>query len=577
MQELRMAADKEHGIELDLEAFENEIGKEIDALFTPTGFGDEALEAAPKAPPEQFDFPMPNKPTVIEKPVAKQAPETPNLFEEALSIADPLAVPPTASVQPDPRFVPAPVSDVLPLPSAEPVAEIASVEEITKLVESFEIAYLSLDWDFSKGNVSSLAGTLDRLEGHCRGRHETDSLYKILRAVLNHLAARPDGIPPEVNEVMRDAQGLLKRMLLSQGDILHEDKQQLKSVIARVQAIKQKGIKKEEPQAETVQEEPPARPVLPGAQLRSSFDAKEMENADYYRIERMIAWVDTSREQLNTIHSQLHEENARLKRLEEICEKKPALAPLANRIAAIHANIQQLVNALWDRELEWQKSGDWLREMVARYASQQPGVAHPEPAPRAPVFEETKKPEPAEIDPTELKREPSEPDEPALFLEDQVCTFSVSGKAFAVPTSAVIKVEPINRKKYKKIMERGFATLNDFKPLFKSLKNGVFSAWQGLPTGILKSYQFVPIPLETLQVAEPATEVGGLILLSNGRHHAMIATDSAGVEQFSATIAASSKDGAVLGTADDGLGKSAELLNIEWILNELYGSETLGH
>lgn len=577
MQELRMAAEKEQGIELDLEAFENEIGKEIDALFTPTGFGDEALEAPPKAPQEQFDFPMPDKPKASEKPVAVQAPVASGVFEEAFSIAEPLVAPPTASVQPEPELVLTPVIDSFTPIMAEPLAETASANEITKLVESFEIAYLSLDWDFSKGNVSSLAATLDRLETHCRGRHETDSLYKILRAVLNHLAARPDGIPPEVNEVMRDAQQLLKRMLLSRGDVHHDDKQQLKTIIARVQAIKQKGIKKEEPQVEAVPETPLAKPELPGADLRSTFDTKEMENADYYRMERMITWVDASREQLNVIHSQLHEENARLKRLEEICEKKPALAPLANRIAAIHANIQQQVNALWDRELEWQKSGDWLREMVARHASQQLAVAHAEPPPQALEFMETEEAEPLEIDATELLQEPSDPDEPALLLQDQVCAFTVSGKAFAVPTSNVIKVEPINQKKYKKIMERGFATLNDFKPFFKSLKNGVFSAWQGLPSGILKNYQFVPIPLEMLQVAEPRTEPAGLILLSNGRQHVMVATDSAGVEQFSATIATSSTDGAVFGAADDGLGKSVELLNVEWILKELCGSETLGH
>jgi hypothetical protein len=577
MQELRMAAEKEQGIELDLEAFENEIGKEIDALFTPTGFGDEALEAPPKAPQEQFDFPMPDKPKASEKPVAVQAPVASGVFEEAFSIAEPLVAPPTASVQPEPELVLTPVIDSFTPIMAEPLAETASANEITKLVESFEIAYLSLDWDFSKGNVSSLAATLDRLETHCRGRHETDSLYKILRAVLNHLAARPDGIPPEVNEVMRDAQQLLKRMLLSRGDVHHDDKQQLKTIIARVQAIKQKGIKKEEPQVEAVPETPLAKPELPGADLRSTFDTKEMENADYYRMERMITWVDASREQLNVIHSQLHEENARLKRLEEICEKKPALAPLANRIAAIHANIQQQVNALWDRELEWQKSGDWLREMVARHASQQLAVAHAEPPPQALEFMETEEAEPLEIDATELLQEPSDPDEPALLLQDQVCAFTVSGKAFAVPTSNVIKVDPINQKKYKKIMERGFATLNDFKPFFKSLKNGVFSAWQGLPSGILKNYQFVPIPLEMLQVAEPRTEPAGLILLSNGRQHVMVATDSAGVEQFSATIATSSTDGAVFGAADDGLGKSVELLNVEWILKELCGSETLGH
>ncbi|MHC1742230.1 MAG: hypothetical protein AB9873_04245 [Syntrophobacteraceae bacterium] len=574
MQELRMLAGKDQNVELDLEAFENEIGKEIDALFIPTGIADEAIEPEPKAPAQQLDFGMGKKPAEAKPPTSVQTSEQEISFADAFSLEVPSEPPPAQGLQPEIDLTAdlafdtmAPMTMEAP---PEPIQETNRADEIRKCVESFEIAYLSLDWDFSPVNVRNLAGSLDRLEEHCTRTHETDSLYKILRAVLNHLASRPDGIPVEVNEVMRDAQSLLKRMLLSEGNIQAEDKQQLKTVIARVQSIKQKSLKKDETQPALSKTPAPAKDELPGADLRSSYEVKEIENADYYRLERMIEWVEASRQQLNTIHSRLHEENVRLKKIEEICQKKPALAPLANRMAAIQGSIQQQVNALWDRELEWQKSGDWLREMVARYASRSPIVATTAPPQTTPAQEE---PIPA-ADPVV---EPKIQAELHSLPEDQVCAFNLSGRVFAVPASNVVKVEPISHKKYMKIMKRGYASLNDFKPFFKSLKHGLYSAWQGVPAGILKNYQFIPISAESLPVTELSGDVGGLILLSNGTQHALIAMDSANVDQYIATIAESGKNGPVCGTTDNGLGQTAELLDVEWLLNELYGNETVSH
>lgn len=573
MQDLRMAAEKDHTVDLDLEAFENEIGKEIDALFIPAGMGDDFMEASPGAPAEQVELEMPPKPEPAEQPVAAESFETKAPLEEVFSLDLPPVVPPPQKQSPEPEPVAQLEFDTLPPLSPEPAPERATeadrAEATRKLVESFEIAYLSLDWDFSPSNVKNLAGTLDRLEEHCLGTHETDSLYKILRAVLNHLASRPDGIPVEVNEVMRDAQKLLKSMLVADGNITDEDKQELRSVISRVQAIKQRSRKKEERPAELTSEMAPVPAELPGAELRSSFEIKEIENADYYRLERLIGWVDASRTQLNAIHSQLHEENLRLKRIEEICQTKPALAPLANRIATIHASVQEQVNSLWEREVEWQKSGDWLREMVARYASAQAQEGSDEPA------DET--PEPVvSLSQPPVERQDSQP-QPEALQEEPVCCFTASGRTFAVPAASVVKVQPINSKKYGKVMAKGFATLGDFKPFFKSVRHGVTPAWEGLPTGILKSYQFIPVPAGVLKISGPSTEVGALILLSNGRQHALIAADSDDVEFLSAMIPSTGKDEAILSAANEALGRSMELVNVEWILNDLYGTEGSGH
>ncbi len=574
MQELRMTADKDQNMDLDLEAFEHEIGKEIDALFTPAGLADEAIEPQPKSPAEQFELGMGKKSEETKPPIQAQASEQEISFTDSIEIESPFELPSAQSLQPEPNLdndlafdtaAPPPVE-----PSPEPKQEANKVDEIRKAVESFEIAYLSLDWDFSPGNIKNLAGSLDRLEEHCRRAHETESLFKILRAVLNHLAARPDGIPVEVNEVMRDAQTLLKRMLLSEGSIQADDKHQLKTIITRVQTIKQRSLKKEEPRPVVSKSPAPPASELPGADLRPSYEIKEMENADYYRLERMIEWVDASREQLNIIHTKLHEENARLKKIEEICQKKPALAPLANRIAAIEANIQQQVNALWERELEWHKSGDWLREMVARYAGRAPIVATAEP-PRTSEAPVEKPALPQQAAPVRDEAES------LLLPEDLVCEFKLSGKVFAVLASNVVKVEPVSRKKHDKILKKGYATLKDFKPFFKSLKHGLYSAWQGIPIGILKNYQFIPIPAESLPVPEPSDNVGGLLLLSNGSQHAMLAIDSTDIDQYVATIAQNVKEGPVCGTAESKLGRSAEMVNVEWILGELYGQEPVGH
>lgn len=573
MQDLRMVADKDQNVELDLEAFENEIGKEIDALFIPTGIADEAIEPQPKAAADSFDSGLMKKADEPTPPAPLPAPEQEISFDDAFSVPPPADAPASQAPETTPELSFELALDAIAPkaeePPAEPVLESRNAEEIRKLVESFEIAYLSLDWDFSPGNIRNLAGALDRIEEHCGGTHETDSLYKILRAVLNHLTSRPDGIPVEVNEVMRDAQGLLKRMLLTDGDIEAEDKQQLKSVIARVQAIKQRAVKKEESQPVKAPVMPPQE--LPGSDLRPSFEARELENADYYRLERMIEWVETSRAQLNAVHSKLHDENIRLKKIEEICQKKPALAPLANRLAAIQANIQQQVNALWDSELEWQKSGDWLREIVARNAGRVPFALSNEPVVSAPVAEKP-------IAVTEPVTPSNDEEQLPPLPEDHVCAFNLGGKTYALSASSVVKVERITPKTLNKIMKKGYATLGDFKPFFKSIKHGVFSAWQGVPSGILKGYQFLPITAETLQMGDSFGAVGGLILLSNGSQHAMLAVDSADVDQYTAKVVAQGDgQGIIGGTADDGSGKTATMLNVDWILNDLYGIEMPGH
>lgn len=567
MQELRMATEKEHGIEIDLEAFESEIGKEIDALFTPISIADEAATPPPQAVEDPFGHEMPKRHERSESPPAVQA------SEPVMQSAEP----PAPSAQPfeHPRPVLPPVSSGEPVPAsaAESVQEESRIEKITKLVESFEIAYLSLDWDFSRGNVTSLAAALDRLEDHCRARHETESLFKILRAVLNHLASRPDGIPAEVNEVMRDAQGLLKRMLLANGNIGLDDRQALKALIAQVNSIKQKGLSKDEPRTEPSLGSLEARDTVP----RPSSGISAIDSDDHYRLERLIERIDGSRFQINTIHAQLDEEIGRLKKIEEICERKPALAPLASRIGAIHLNVQQQVNALLEHELEWRKNSDWLRELVARYASRPAAVdpADGQPSSVPPMdAREAGIPETVEKEDKEPRRGTEKASE---TFTDHVCVFSLSGQSFAVPTSSVVKVEPLTPKKYRKILDKGFATLKDFKPLFKSLKHGLLSAWQGLPPGVLKSYQFVPIAPETLQASEAPREIGGLILLSNGREHAMIGMESGAVEQVQATVTKIDATGAILGNADLGGGRSANVVNVDWVLKELYGEAASGH
>ncbi len=170
--------------EFDLDTFQLTIDREIDSLFSPSAGQtgqDEIADVSPEAP---------DRPKPVSKP-APVAPPQPTPFD----------------FQED-RFSPG--------PPIEFKTKYPSRAELPKLVEVFNAAYLSLDWEFSRDNIRRLESALEDLESFLDSAPGAASIYKILKAILARLSARPQAANTRIVELVRDCQGLLAHLLLMQ-------------------------------------------------------------------------------------------------------------------------------------------------------------------------------------------------------------------------------------------------------------------------------------------------------------------------------------------------------------------------
>jgi hypothetical protein len=93
----------------------------------------------------------------------------------------------------------------------------------------------------------------------------------------------------------------------------------------------------------------------------------------------------------------------------------------------------------------------------------------------------------------------------------------------------VVKIQSLSPKKARALVHKGYATLAQFKPLFRSIKTGVLGEWKDLSAAALKDWRFTPVRPEVFQVSvmPPASETA--IFVSNGTEGAVILADSSRV------------------------------------------------
>jgi hypothetical protein len=117
-----------------------------------------------------------------------------------------------------------------------------------------------------------------------------------------------------------------------------------------------------------------------------------------------------------------------------------------------------------------------------------------------------------------------------------------NGKCLALPTGCVLKVARVSRKGKGKILERGYATLEDFSsPLFRWIKSGVFGKWAKKPRKELDSYRFEHVEPALFECSGKYGRMA--ILASDGKEHAVIFADSADLISDPQMAAVNSDDG----------------------------------
>ena len=593
--------------DVDLSSFELQIEKEIDSLFVP-------YERAPTEAASSFEadsgraetaekgampgLTPPVGPAFLTKPPAETSfHEDFSIFEKELdSGIDSLFIPLSPVVEEEPSRggmgdIPGesrqgmtartPSAAIISAaaeggatPKAAPAAggssawgaSVPRVErppELSSLLESFSIAYLSLEWDFSGENITKFDNALGSLEPFCRKDPSVQSLHRLLKSLLHRLKTRPDSIDAELSEMVHEGQDLLRSLLISEGT-RPQDKEQLRLLVQRFQVLREKG-----PVGRKPEEGAPAMGAgqafaVPGQGPLPAAAADIPPKPDLSEVRGLLVRMETRRLTTEEAISGIAGECKRLLQIEGVMAKTPALAPLKIHVARIRANLDSQVSLLLS------KAADWKEEL--EQAQRQLDVAEERFTVAVPAAAVLQHP----VAPTVPLQHPAVAAESkgasGEIRKDDICLFDVSGKHFAVLASQVVKVQKISGGVAKKLLKRGYATLADFKPFFRSIKAGVFGTWSGMPDGILGRYRFIPVPPELLHV-ESLPAGGGVLLVSSGRNHGLIFIDSPEVDLHNETeiVVATTRSAGVLGVVGQESGEPAEVLNLEALLRMQQG------
>lgn len=156
------------------------------------------------------------------------------------------------------------------------------------------------------------------------------------------------------------------------------------------------------------------------------------------------------------------------------------------------------------------------------------------------------------------------PPHAAPTRSEDIYLFYYSGRPFALSASAVVKSRSVSRQTAKKILKRGYATLADVKPLFRSIRTGVSGRLATMSGKVLKSTEFAVIGPNYFQVAQAPPDPRMAIFVTTGSDYGVILADSEKVD-FRAEAEIDFETcscGAALGTVRTESGLCAEVLDI---------------
>jgi len=524
-------------------------------------------------PPPETDF--------VESPSmgeAARAAQLDNLAQplEPIVFTAPAELRPPVGAQSFQRMEP-----VLPTEPSEPKRTSES-NDLPWLLESLDVACVSLDWDFSPENVQALDHTIMSIEPFARHNHHATSIVKVLRSVLQRLRMQPESVSPMLLHFISDALDFFKTQIHQQTDNVQQDSAQLQGLISRLRTLRS-GEKAQEAVEEAVQ--PAKQPLVPAPEQTDfrRIDPKGLEGMAVEPFQELRRWMEGCHEQSTKAALRFEKEVNRLQHLEEALNKKPQLQAVASRLSRTRTALSEYIAVCHEKEPEWTNRIRQILDLEqnlgkAPVLQTEPTITPITPAPPLQAVQDLELISDLPDVSFTFPFAQSEPVREVLGTrQEQVCLFVFSGRRIALPASNVVKFEKLSGRKAKKLLDCGYATLSDFKPFFKSLKRGLMGKWSTLSTGELKTYRFPAMPQRDLLLAddpswegEPATldAVEGVVLVSNGQSHGMIFTDSAEMDLRIETVKMHPGDGLRLGVIGSDSESSIGVLNVENLLKK---------
>ncbi len=459
----------EPGAGLGFGAIQAEIDKEIDSLFVPAGKPDRnegLVQTGNQEQPQTIQSRSPGSDTQS-RPVAQNGGgPSPKPFE-----AKTLRV----------KYDEAPPGDTLD-------SQKYHLHELSRLIEIFNAAYLSLDWEFSRENIQKLIAALNQLEPFAAVSSDARSVLRIMDAILRRLVDRPHAVNSRLVQLIRDSQGLLAHLLLMKSETAPHEKHKLKDLIERFQELRQRAlaVKAEAKRPKMEEILPEAMPPAPSDKPQPACEALPapiLSTTHKSQIDELHNLIDKSYHSFSENLEIIDMELARLRQIETTLRRTPTLVHLAEKLNEIGSALKG--------------QADSLRDTRGAMQAQRPEGAGPM-AEKAATCEKTGTP---------VRRED-------LYLIES------NGKCLTLPASRILRVARSPGKKGLKILKRGYATLADFTPPFRGVKSGVLGEWTKLPAKELKSYRFEPLGPHSPDRVETSGPMA--VLTNDGQAHRII-------------------------------------------------------
>jgi hypothetical protein len=509
----------------DLDNFESQIDQEIDTMFVPGGAILNVCPEPPVTPKVHSDF------TATDGPQHQADLHIPTL-----------APAPAPSPKPDTEEF-APKSAGLP-----PLTP--SRAHLNRLIESFNAAYLSLDWEFSSENVRNLQSALSDLEPYSDRPHGSSPIFKILRAILSRLAVKPQSVNTELIEMIRDCQGLLAHVMLMETSMGPMEKERIKAIISRFRTLRERALAARDAR---FHEKQSALAESAQAEIQVMEDViLDEKMPDRWSLRELKAWMESAGQSIQEILIGMDGEIKRIRQIEQALVKAKALTQVLAKLTDIRSGLEGRLHVLKEKQGEWSEKATWVEHME-RVSIESEGLLQ-------------KSVEMIGDQPQVLTAEI--PEEQPATPRRSLCLFHFAGKLFALPSSSVMKTQPVNQKKTSGILKRGLANLEDFRLLFRSIKTGVLGEWAKVPGKTLKSFRFIPIAPPSYAISDIPSTQHTAIFLSNGNGHGIIFADPVKIEFESLPDAASTDPcpPSQMTTFTTESGECAEVLNPDNIL-----------
>lgn len=363
-----------------------------------------------------------------------------------------------------------------PPPPEKPTSEAS----LTQLIEQLHMAYLAIEWEFSADNIRELEKVLITIKNNIELNEQALALYEILVSMLELFSEDEKYVNYASMALLKDSLHGFTRIVQKNGALKREEVELVKSLVVRFRQFRGK-LEEEEPETSVVQADTKEKLMeYIGQQDITDVETtprdieqipdKEKEYELPKEIKEFISY-------LRSISRGIEKNTGALSRLRMALAKKPALKPLMEYLLRLERNYTEYVRRLGVLEEEVEKIfGPFVRGIpVERGVVEGPDSKEKELLP----------------DVGQAKPDIYEGDViPEAFRN--VLLAQIMGLYYFLPAERVVRVAHASRKKMEQIIRRGYATLNDFKPILRSVRSYVLEPWAQLPTEELKRMRFRP-------------------------------------------------------------------------------------